>query len=86
MSDVHRETNNPQLLWKLVSDMRKVSMCGRYVIDREPHYDNFPAMDYRYVAKRLDLQANPIDTCKSFDLAAAACERHLSAQPQPKGK
>lgn len=73
------------LAWNRVSDLRKASTCGRYVVDREPHYDDHPAVGYRYTAKRTDLQANPLGTFETFDLAAAACERDLAAQPQPKG-
>lgn len=80
-----RETNNPQLRWRRASDMRMTSECGRYVVDRQPNYAQYPAMTYEYVAKRMNFQANPLGTFKSFDLAAGACEWDLSSQPQPKG-
>lgn len=74
-----------KLDWRQLSDTRKASICDRYVVDRQPSYAQYPAMNYEYVAKRADLQANPLGTFETFDLAAAACERDLSEQPQPKG-
>lgn len=63
------------LAWRQLSDTRKASTCDRYVIDRMPSYAQFPAMTYEYTAKRADLQANPLGTFETFELAAAACER-----------
>lgn len=88
MSDVCRETNNPQLRWKRVSDLHKVSECGRYIVERKQDYSQHPAMTYVYAAKRAHAQMAatlPLGTFESFDLAAAACERDLADQPQPKG-
>lgn len=84
--DVSRSTNNPQLQWRRVSDLRKVSECGRYLIDRRPDYTKHPMMTYQYTAKRADQQVIAPSPFETFDLAAAACERDLSEQPQPKGK
>lgn len=86
MSDTPRETNNPQLQWRQLSDTRKASICDRYVVDRQPSYAQHPAMTYEYVAKRAaDLQANPLGTFETFALAADACERDLTMQQAQKG-
>jgi hypothetical protein len=72
--------------WSRLSDLRMISTCGRYTVDREPHYERFPATDFRYVAKRAaDLQANPLGTFETFALAADACERDLTMQQTQKG-
>lgn len=85
-TDVPRETNNPQLRWKRVSDIRMASDCDRYTVDREPHYDGYPAVGFRYCAKHADLQANPLGTFETFALAAAACEVDLTMQQTQKGQ
>lgn len=76
-TETPRETNNPQLRWKCVSDMRKASLCGRYVVDRTPNFDNHPMMGYAYTAKRADGTRISPSHFVSFNLAAAACERDL---------
>lgn len=70
------------LQWRQLSDTRMATICSRYTVDREPHYERYPAMEYRYTAKRADMQANPLGTFEAFALAAEACERDLSQQPQ----
>lgn len=85
--DVPCEKNIPTLQWTRISDMRKQSGCGRYIVDRAPDHSKHPAMTYEYVAKRLHTSAavEYLGTFEAFELAAAACERNLSAQPQLKG-
>jgi hypothetical protein len=75
------------LAWKRLSDTRKASECNRYVVDRQPCYANYPAMDYEYVAKHAaNLQTDPLGTFETFELAAEACLRDLINQLTQKGK
>lgn len=70
------------LAWKRLSDTRMASECNRYVVDREPHYDNHPAVGFRYAAKRANLQADPLGTFETFALAATACEGDQINRPK----
>lgn len=85
MSDVSCETNIPRLQWRRVSDTRMQSECGRYIVDREPDYERFPAMGYRYTAKRADLQEIRSEPFETFALAAGVCEIDLTMQQTQKG-
>lgn len=68
------------LNWRRVSDMRKESECGRYVVERAPNFENHPAMGYAYTPKKADgTRVHPSDFV-TFELAAAACERDLIDQ------
>lgn len=74
------------LSWRQLSDTRKASVCDRYVVDRMPSYAQHPAMTYEYIAKHAaNLQANPLGTFETFELAAAACEQDLTKQQTQKG-
>lgn len=86
-ADVSRPTNYPQLQWKRLGDLRKVSECGRYLVSRRPDYSAHPAMTYEYIAERQRMSDTEkhLGTFETFDLAAEACERDLADQPQPKG-
>jgi hypothetical protein len=79
------------LQWKRVSDTRMQSECGRYVVDRSPSYDNYPAMEYQYTATHASSAASEPSaedvfcaSFRSFEAAADACEQDL-LQQQPKG-
>lgn len=66
------------LQWRQLSDTRMATTCSRYTVDREPHYDDHPAVGFRYCAKRGDMQANPLGSFETFALAAEACERDFA--------
>jgi hypothetical protein len=74
------------LQWRRLSDMRWASTCNRYVVDRQPHHDDYPAVGFRYSAKRADLQANPLGEFETFELAAGVCEIDLTMQQTQKGQ
>jgi hypothetical protein len=74
-----------KLQWRQLSATRMASTCSRYVIERKTCHDNYPATEYRYVAKRANGQVVRSEPFKTFPLAASACEVDLTMQQTQKG-